>query len=47
MPDKLDITTAKAETFRHWQQQWKDYCQLAPLDDQVRTGFLNQGVKDI
>ena len=47
MPDKLDITTAKAETFRHWQQQWKDYCQLAPLDDQVRTGSLNQGVKDI
>ncbi len=37
MPDKLDITTAKADTFRHWLQQWKDYCQMASLDDQVRT----------
>ena len=35
MPEKLDIKTAKADDFRSWHQQWKEFWQMAALEEQV------------
>ena len=36
MPEKLDIKTAKADSFRSWHQQWKEFYQLTGLEEQVQ-----------